>query len=106
MSDNTFRIGQQIICILHSPDPDIIGVAGGIIQNLLRLFCSGSHNLICLGIRLLHDLMLAHQFICVDLRLFDHAVCFSLCIRKDRILICNDLLVTFYLIRSLHPELP
>ena len=53
-----------------------------------------------LGICLLHDLMLAYKLIRVDLRFLDHIVRLRLCVGKDRVLICNDLLITLDLIHG------
>ena len=104
MTDDAFSIGKKIICILHCPDTDIVGIISRIIQNLLCLVCCCHNNLVCLCVCLLHDLMLAYQFTCLCMCFFNHAFCFLLCIRKDRILVRNDLLITLDLIRCLHTK--
>ena len=105
MSDDSFCIRHQIICITHSSDTDFIRIACCIIKNLLCLLCGSSHNLIRLCVCLLHNFMLAHQFIRMNLRFLQHAVRFCLCISKDCIFICNDLLITLDFIWCLHTKL-
>ena len=105
MSDDSFCIRHQIICITHSSDTDFIRIACCIIKNLLCLLCGSSYNLIRLCVCLLHNFMLAHQFIRMNLCFLQHAVRFCLCISKDCIFICNDLLITLDFIWCLHTKL-
>ena len=48
--------------------------------------------------------MLCYQFLCSCLRICDQCICLSLSILKDSVLIVNDLLITFNLIRSFQAE--
>ena len=100
MSDNTFGICHKIICILDCSDPDCICITRCVIYNLLSLCRSLRYNLICLRISLLHDLMLADKLCRLYLRFFNHRIRLCLCIRKNRISVCDNLLITFNLVRS------
>ena len=106
MSDNTFCVSKKIICILYCSDSDRIGITGRIVYDLLCLCSRLRHDLIGLRICLLHNLVLADQFCSLNLSLFQHRICFCLCVSQYRIPITDNLLITFDLIRSLHTKFP
>ena len=99
------HICQHIICILDGSQTNLIGISGSIVQDLLGLTGSHLDHLISLLICLLHDLMLIDQLLILNICLCNNSLSFLLCICQDRILICQNLLIAFDLLRSLHAKL-
>ena len=59
---------------------------------------------LCFTVGALHYLMLIDEFLSVHLSRIKHGICLILGISENGILIADNLLVFFYLIRSLEPE--
>ena len=68
-------------------------------NDLLRLCRRLGYDLICLSIRLLHDLVLAHKLGGLDLSFLDHCVRFCLRVGKDGISVCDDFLIALDIVR-------
>ena len=97
---NRTNIRHHIICICDRTETDTVGILCCRIKDLLSLLVGSIDRFICLCIRLLHDLMLCNQLLSFRLSICNQTVSLGLCILKDCILITDNLLITFDLIRS------
>ena len=98
-------IAHHVIRIGDGTKADTVGILCGGIQDLLSLAVRLIDRIIRLGICFLHDLMLLHQLLCPFLCVSDQCICFRLRILQNGVLIADDLLIPFDLIRCLQTQL-
>ena len=99
-----FKIGEHAVCVLHCRGFHTVGFDHCVVYDFLSLLGSHRDDILCLCVRLLHDLVFAYQFCRLDFCVVDQSLRLLSGIVQDRFLVGDDLLIALDLLRCLHAQ--